>query len=180
MAKERIRQTFTDMVQALRRAYKAMEEAANHVDHLKAVASGMTLAEHVHIAMALRATRDMASKFKASLTTGTIDADEHFALRIAEEAGDVQVEVGGYVYRATAKVFASAPSQIKEPEKFKELVEWLKENGHGDKIDLNVEGRYTITGLDDICEEALESGQPTPPNVKTHMVDSVRVKKAKE
>jgi hypothetical protein len=175
MTKNEIRQTFRDMVSALRKAYKAMDEASNHVDHLKALAPGMSLAEHVHIAKALRATRDLASKFKASLTTGTIDADEHFALRIAEEVGDVTITVANTVYRATAKVFASAPSQIKEPEKFKELVAWLEANGHGDRVDLDEEGHYTIAGLSEICETALEAGQPTPPHVKTHMVDSIRV-----
>lgn len=173
----KIRQTFADLVALARTAYSAMQALQNTVDQLQHLAPSMTLDEHVALALPLRHTREQAEALKASLTTATIKVDEMFAMKIAEEEGDVKMERGGYQYAARAKCFASAPSQRQAPEEFAEFIAWMEAQGYAANIDIDLKGIYRVEGLSKICESLLEDAKPLPPHVKCHMVDAIRVKK---
>lgn len=164
---------------ALARLMADAEEALVYIDQLPDLARGMSLDQHAAMALAIKDTRDAVSALKPRLTNAQQKCDEWFAMRIAEHTGEVVHRTATHTFTASAKAFFASPSQIKRPAEFTEMLEWFKANGHGDKIDVSVDGRVSIEGFDEICDDLRRTGKRLPTHVTDHLIDSVVIRRRK-
>lgn len=170
----------SDATEALRNLTPSIDETVSLVDQLPDLCRAFSLDEHASVAVALKAARDAVSKLKARLTAAQIACDEWFCRRIAETGETLYRAKTGevaYTFSASARGFFTGPSQSKSPAEHAALLKWLQENGYGARVDITVDGRVTIDGFDELCDEVLEAGKSLPESVKAHIVASVRMTK---
>lgn len=166
-----------ELVSQLESLTRLTEKVSEHVDHVPDLSRGFTLEEHARVTIALRAAREAVSVGKTRLTHALQKADEWFAAKIAAETGDVTYKTDTHSFRATSRGFFGAPSQVKFPTEFKELIDWLRANGEEARVDVLSDGRYALENFDEYCEGLLRDGKQLPPHVSGHLIDSVRVTK---
>lgn len=154
------------------------EKAIEVIDQLPTLAAGFDLDQHANIAIALKDARDAVALCKTRLTNAQQETDKWFGPKIASDEGSTTFRTDTHTFSAGAKAYASVPSQRKSPDEFKEVLDWLRANGHEEIIQTNdFTGLYALEGFDVLAQRLLEDGSPLPPHVTAHIVDSVTVRR---
>lgn len=171
-ARARLRQVLT----VLKRVETLLPLVEEGLAHLDSTSFGWCDEDLGEVTLRLDVAREAAEKIKATLTKSQAFIAEGFCELIATtHNGKFKCPELKATFSGGVKFFPSAPSQLKEPEKFEELITWLKANGFEQRIDVTAKGRYVIDGLGEIVETLLLDGKPYPPHVQCHMVADVRI-----
>lgn len=167
-----------EITRDLERLRSSIRGTVEGIDTFLPLVGGLEDEDLADLTLLLDEVREMAKHAVTRMTAMRDAVADALCPMIAERHSGEWVRPDlGVKLRGAVRCFATAPSQLKYPEKFEELRKWLVDNGHGDRLDVGINGRYSIEKLDELCSELMIDGKPMPPNVGTHLIAAVDVKR---